>query len=232
MRALSDALPPVQQYAHAQLERLRAPESTVDEKRQAVAALGAVGGDACLPDLARALRGDPALRDAAHAAMWAVFGRCGDPAVAELMAEAEPLLHAGAEPALARALAIYDEVVARAPRFAEGRNKRATVLYLLQRHREAIAECAEVLKLNPYHFGAASGMGLCHWSLKETAAALRAFEAALEIHPGLSVIARHVEALREEEAAKREALSEVQQRLQQQQERPQQQQQRGGDEDR
>lgn len=45
-------------------------------------------------------------------------------------------------------------------------------------------------------------MGLCHWSLKQTGAALRAFEAALSIHPGLTVIRRHVETLREEEEAR------------------------------
>jgi hypothetical protein len=51
--------------------------------------------------------------------MWAVFGRSRDPRVNELMAEAEPLLHGGTEPLLARALEIYSEVVAAQPSFAE-----------------------------------------------------------------------------------------------------------------
>jgi tetratricopeptide (TPR) repeat protein len=94
----------------------------------------------------------------------------------------------------------------------QGFNKRATVLYLLQRYPEAIADCERVLALNPHHFGAASGMGLCHWSLKQTGEALAAFERALDIHPGLAVIRRHAETLRDEEEARREA-----QRRQQQQ---------------
>jgi hypothetical protein len=51
--------------------------------------------------------------------MWAVFGRCRDPRVGELMAEAEPLLHASTEPQLGRALSIYTEVVRLAPSFSE-----------------------------------------------------------------------------------------------------------------
>jgi tetratricopeptide (TPR) repeat protein len=72
------------------------------------------------------------------------------------------------------------------------------VLYLLHRYEEAVDDCERVLALNPHHFGAASGMGLCLWSLKRTAAALAAFERALEIHPGLTVIRRHTETLRDE----------------------------------
>ncbi len=76
----------------------------------------------------------------------------------------------------------------------------------MHRYEDAIADCQAVMRLNPYHFGAASGMGLCFWSLKQTAPALAAFESALEIHPGLTVIKRHVETLKEEEAARREGL--------------------------
>jgi tetratricopeptide (TPR) repeat protein len=82
----------------------------------------------------------------------------------------------------------------------QGYNKRATVYYLLHRYQEAIDDCNMALHLNPYHFGAASGLGLCHWSLKQSAAALQAFERALEIHPGLTSIRGYVETLREEVA--------------------------------
>ena len=85
-------------------------------------------------------------------------------------------------------------------RAPQGYNKRATVLYLLHRYKDAIQDCQMVLQLNPYHFGAASGMGLCHWSLKQSKEALSAFERALEVHPGLTVIQKHVETLRDEVA--------------------------------
>jgi len=86
------------------------------------------------------------------------------------------------------------------------------VFYLLHRYQDAIADCQMVLQLNPYHFGAASGKGLCHWSLKQTGLALEAFETALEIHPGLTVIQRHLETLREEEEAKRQQQQQQQAR--------------------
>ena len=44
----------------------------------------------------------------------------------------------------------------------QGYNKRATVLFLLQRYQESIHDCKLVLDLNPYHFAAASGMGMCY----------------------------------------------------------------------
>jgi hypothetical protein len=48
----------------------------------------------------------------------------------------------------------------------QGYNKRATVLYLLGRFQESVEECRTVLSLNPYHFGAASGMGLCYMQVR------------------------------------------------------------------
>lgn len=33
---------------------------------------------------------------------------------------------------------------------------------MLQRYNESIADCKVTLELNPYHFGAASGMGMCY----------------------------------------------------------------------
>jgi Flp pilus assembly protein TadD len=42
-----------------------------------------------------------------------------------------------------------------------------------------------VLRLNPHHFGAASGQGLCHLALGQYAEAARCFRRALAIHPRL-----------------------------------------------
>jgi hypothetical protein len=42
-----------------------------------------------------------------------------------------------------------------------------------------------VLRLNPFHFGASAGMGQCLMKLGKNRAALRAFQAALEINPAL-----------------------------------------------
>jgi tetratricopeptide (TPR) repeat protein len=52
-----------------------------------------------------------------------------------------------------------------------------------------------VLKLNPYHFGAAAGMGRCYMEIGKHRAALKAFRAALRINPGLEGIEETIRAL-------------------------------------
>jgi hypothetical protein len=42
-----------------------------------------------------------------------------------------------------------------------------------------------VLKLNPYHFGAASGLARSYMKIKKPRAALKAYRVAYRIHPGL-----------------------------------------------
>jgi tetratricopeptide (TPR) repeat protein len=75
-----------------------------------------------------------------------------------------------------------------APSFAEGYNKRATVYYLLQEYEEAIQDCRSTLALNPYHFGALSGLGLCYAALQDLESALFWFEKAFTLHPGLLLV--------------------------------------------
>jgi len=57
--------------------------------------------------------------------------------------------------------------------------------------------CEAVLRLNPYHFGAASGMGQCYLRMHKPRAALRAFAHALELNPGLSHLHDVMAALRD-----------------------------------
>ena len=84
------------------------------------------------------------------------------------------------------ALAAFDEVVRKAPNFAEGWNARATLHYLMDNYDDSIRDIQHTLSLEPRHFGAISGLGLIYLELGEEAAALRAFEKALEINPHLT----------------------------------------------
>lgn len=83
------------------------------------------------------------------------------------------------------ALDIFDRMVKYAPEFAEGWNKRATVLYLLGRDVESLRDCDAVLARNPLHFGALSGMAQIHLRRDDPESALRAYERALAINPHL-----------------------------------------------
>ncbi|MEQ8394810.1 tetratricopeptide repeat protein [Thalassobaculum sp.] len=96
----------------------------------------------------------------------------------------------------ATALAAFDTAVRLAPEFAEAWNKRATVHFLRGDYTRSIADVRRTLALEPRHFGALSGLGMINLRLDRKEDALRAFEAALDLHPYLPV-RFEIEALRE-----------------------------------
>ncbi len=95
------------------------------------------------------------------------------------------------------AVRAFDRVVALAPDYAEGWNKRATVRYMLGDLEGSIRDISRTLALEPRHFGALAGLGLCRLALDEPAKALAAFDAALRINPNLRE-REQIEALREQ----------------------------------
>lgn len=138
---------------------------------------------------------DRELAATAEAILWRSWCRSGN-------AEIDRIFRAGVEAMqqqkLAEAEALFDRVIDLKPEFAEGWNKRATVRYLRRNFPGSIADCQRTLELNPNHFGAASGQGLCHLSLNEYREAAICFRRALEIHPHLIAV-RHNLALAESE---------------------------------
>jgi tetratricopeptide (TPR) repeat protein len=135
------------------------------------------------PVVAALLRGDdPELVALAEATLWQVWGRSGDPAVDALYAVG---LQALEQQDWLSAIAAFGRVIEAAPTFAEGWNKRATARYLATHYATSIADCEEVVRLNPHHFGALAGQGLCHVALGQLPAAARCFRRALQVHPRL-----------------------------------------------
>jgi len=100
------------------------------------------------------------------------------------------------------ALKAFNDMVAHAPDFAEGWNKRATVEFLLGDYDASMADIAHTLKLEPRHFGALAGLGQVELALGNKAAALDAFNQALAIDPYLGDIAEMAEQLKKELAGK------------------------------
>lgn len=96
---------------------------------------------------------------------------------------------------LERAIEHFDLMVTWAPEFAEGWNRRATVHYMLGNYDQSVRDIQRVLALEPRHFGALSGLGMIYEAIEQPEAALRSFEAALEIHPHLEGIRERVEEL-------------------------------------
>src|SRR5215470_11132415 len=81
--------------------------------------------------------------------------------------------------------AAFSRLIATAPAFAEGWNKRATVRYMAENYAASIADCRETLARNPHHFGALSGQGLCHLMLGQFEEAAQLFRRTLAVHPHL-----------------------------------------------
>ena len=94
------------------------------------------------------------------------------------------------------ALTHFNQLVRHEPRFAEGWNKRATVLYTMGRIHASIDDIQKVLVLEPRHFGALTGLGMCYEVLGNNTAAAMAYELALTANPHLPRIQKRVEALR------------------------------------
>ncbi|PYN02488.1 MAG: hypothetical protein DME07_09605 [Candidatus Rokuibacteriota bacterium] len=166
----------------------------VETRRLGVLALGERGLMADMPQLSQALRDvDPLVRAFAENTMWRVWSRSGDDAVDQLFAVGVEQMGARLGEA---AVETFTEVIRRRPEFAEGWNKRATVYYLVGEYEKSLADCDEVMKRNPYHFGALSGYGMIYLKLDRPAKALDYLQQALRVNPNLESVQQTVEMLK------------------------------------
>jgi tetratricopeptide (TPR) repeat protein len=128
-----------------------------------------------------------------------IWAESADPATQQLMRKGLSLM---ARHENGAALKAFDEMVAHAPDFAEGWNKRATIEFQLGDYKASMADIAHTLKLEPRHFGALAGLGQVELALGNKAAALNAFDQALAIDPYLGDVPKMAERLRKELAGK------------------------------
>src|SRR5689334_18344898 len=137
---------------------------------------------------------DSNVRSAAEQGLWQLWSRSGDDAVDALLAH-------GVEQMSARdldgAIATFSEVIKRKPDFAEGWNKRATAFFLAGDFRHSLADCDEVMKRNPLHFGALAGYGQIYFHLQQYEKAIEYWQRALRVNPNLAGIESNIEAARE-----------------------------------
>jgi tetratricopeptide (TPR) repeat protein len=191
--------PAVREARPADLTREQALAAIADARdaearRRGALALGERGLMADIPQLSQALRdGDPLVRAFAENAMWSVWSRSGDATVDQLFAVGVEQMGARLGEA---AVETFTEVIRRRPEFAEGWNKRATVYYLLGEYEKSLADCDEVMKRNPYHFGALSGYGMIYLKLDRPAKALDYLQQALRVNPNLESVQHTVEILK------------------------------------
>lgn len=120
------------------------------------------------------------VRDEATQRLWQLFFGAAGPEAELRVLTAEQAIERGS---YAEAQIMLDDLVLDFPAFAEGWNRRATLRYLLKQYAASVEDCRVVVRLEPNHFGAWHGMGLCYLSLNRFTDALQAFKHALEIQP-------------------------------------------------
>ncbi|MFN3659327.1 MAG: tetratricopeptide repeat protein [Pseudolabrys sp.] len=95
------------------------------------------------------------------------------------------------------AIKLLDGIVKVKPDYVEGWNRRATIYYMRKDYGRAMADIREVLKREPRHFGALSGLGMILQDLGDEKQALEVFRRALAVYPRLQRIPDLVKTLQE-----------------------------------
>ena len=175
------AFPEPPQSREQALRALASPDAAT--RAEAVVWIANRGGEADAALLHERLRDESAfVRGYAERGLWLLWGRSGDAQIDALMARGTDEQQVGQ---YAEAIQTYSRVIALRPDFAEGWNRRATVYYLAGDFRRSIADCDEVLKRNPGHFGALAGLGQIYVQLNQPADALKWLRRALDTNPNM-----------------------------------------------
>jgi tetratricopeptide (TPR) repeat protein len=126
--------------------------------------------------------------------IWSIWSASSNPEVNRLMDDG---VTAMATQDYKTALADFTRVIEAAPDFAEGWNKRATVLWLVGDYEGSLADVDKTLALEPRHFGALAGLGHIYAALERDDEALAAYERALAVNPHMPGIIASIEQLKQ-----------------------------------
>lgn len=121
--------------------------------------------------------------------IWSEWSKSGSASADLLLERGRKAMEAGeTRLAIEHLTALVDH----APDFAEGWNARATAWFRAGEFGPAMADIAQVLVLNPRHFGALTGLGTMLEEMERVDQALAAYRAALAIHPHLESVEQAV----------------------------------------
>ncbi|PSB17822.1 tetratricopeptide repeat protein [Phormidesmis priestleyi ULC007] len=123
---------------------------------------------------------DEAVRDQATEELWRIWFTQKGVAGFQMLQRVQGLLQAGET---TPAETILTDLIEAMPDFAEALNRRAVLYFLIGDYQKAIADCQAVIRLNPIHFGAHHGLGLCYAAIGDHHKAIQAFREALKIQP-------------------------------------------------
>tara|TARA_B100001123_G_scaffold60261_1_gene65248 strand:- start:70 stop:633 length:564 start_codon:yes stop_codon:yes gene_type:complete len=112
----------------------------------------------------------------------------------ELLTQGSRLMNTGE---LSKAYELFTQIIATEPDWSEAWNKRATVLYLMNRYQSSLDDIKITLTLEPRHFGALSGQALNYIELKQYEKAIKSYKAAQKIYPLLDSAKKMIPELQE-----------------------------------
>jgi tetratricopeptide (TPR) repeat protein len=191
--AAAPAFPQAPQTREQALAALKHADAAT--RAEAVVWIANRGAMSDAPLLHERLRDEsPFVRAYAERGLWLLWARSGDAATDELMARGTEEMQSGQH---AKAVETFTSVIKAKPDFAEAWNRRATVHYLAGDFERSIADCGEVLKRNPRHFGALSGMGQIFFQLQDYDQALVWYRRALEVNPNMTGVELNIKGIEE-----------------------------------
>ncbi len=95
------------------------------------------------------------------------------------------------------AIKLLDAIVKIKPDYIEAWNRRATIYYMKKDYSHSLSDIREVLRREPRHFGALSGLGLIMQDIGDDKQALEVYRRALAVYPRLQRIPDVVKTLQE-----------------------------------
>src|SRR5215203_1163111 len=126
--------------------------------------------------------------------IWALWLASGSDTANLLMTRAKTAIDAND---LDLAIELLDAIIKIKPDYIEAWNRRATIRYMRKEFGQSMEDIRQVLKLEPRHFGAMSGLGMILQEFGDEKRALDVFRRALEVNPHLPKIDEMVKSLRE-----------------------------------
>ena len=126
--------------------------------------------------------------------IWALWSHSRSDTTMLLMSRVQDAIEAKD---LDLALKLLGAVIKIKPKYVEAWNRRATIYYMKKDYGRALADIRQVLRHEPRHFGALSGLGLIMQDIGDDKQALEVYRRTLAIYPRIDRIPDLVKKLQE-----------------------------------
>lgn len=182
-------------YSESSLIRL-VDSTDIDTRRAAVLSLGLIGGPIANSTVGERMKDrDPVVRSFAENALWGIWFRSDSAANNQELAAIRNLL---GEDKVDEAFTRLNLLIEKAPKFAEPWNQRAIIHFTRGEWEKSAADCRKAIELNPYHYGAISGMAQCFIRIGQPKQAIEAFRMLVRIQPHNTAALDAIETLEQE----------------------------------